>query len=148
MRTGILITATSMATSVFIRMLIWLITGNDSDLITNFIIAALVPFIIAPIMSYFFVGVLAQIDEAELRNANLVTELQQALAKAKMLRGLLPICATCKKIRDDAGYWHQVEVYIHDHAEVDFSHGICPGCEQDLQDQIAQMKHQKQIENE
>ncbi|GAB4547249.1 MAG: hypothetical protein Kow0063_41880 [Anaerolineae bacterium] len=49
-----------------------------------------------------------------------------------MLSGLLPICASCKKIRDDEGYWHSVEVYIRDHSEADFSHGICPDCMQKL----------------
>jgi PleD family two-component response regulator len=56
------------------------------------------------------------------------TELQDALAKIKALSGLLPICASCKKIRDDEGYWQQVEVYIKDHSEADFSHGFCPDC--------------------
>ena len=46
----------------------------------------------------------------------------------KTLRGLLPICAHCKKIRDDKGYWNQIEKYIHDHSEADFTHGICPEC--------------------
>jgi hypothetical protein len=46
----------------------------------------------------------------------------------KRLSGLLPICASCKKIRDDQGYWHQVETFLQDHAGVDFSHGICPDC--------------------
>lgn len=50
----------------------------------------------------------------------------------KRLQGFLPICANCKKIRDDAGYWHQVEVYIEAHAEVEFSHGICPECQEKL----------------
>ncbi|MCB0165139.1 MAG: hypothetical protein KDI79_12985 [Anaerolineae bacterium] len=53
-------------------------------------------------------------------------ELQEALAKVKLLSGLLPICMNCKQICDDEGYWQQVEVYIRDHSEVDFSHGICP----------------------
>jgi hypothetical protein len=66
----------------------------------------------------------------ELRRLN--AELQAALAKVKVLSGLLPICASCKKIRDDQGYWHQVEVYIRDHSEVEFSHGICPSCAQKL----------------
>jgi hypothetical protein len=44
------------------------------------------------------------------------------------LTGFLPICASCKKIRDDKGYWEQVEVYIRDHSEAEFSHGICPEC--------------------
>ena len=58
----------------------------------------------------------------------LITDLQKALAKIKTLRGLLPICASCKKIRDDKGYWNQVEVYIKEHSDAEFSHGICPEC--------------------
>jgi len=58
----------------------------------------------------------------------LITDLQTALAKVKQLSGFLPICASCKKIRDDKGYWSQVEEYIRDHSEVEFSHGICPDC--------------------
>ena len=55
-------------------------------------------------------------------------KLQDALAKVKILSGLLPICANCKKIRDDKGYWNQIEAYIRDHSEADFSHSICPEC--------------------
>lgn len=66
--------------------------------------------------------------QAEAEQARLVVELQAALASIKTLRGLIPICASCKKIRDDHGYWTQVEVYIRDHSEAEFSHGICPGC--------------------
>jgi tetratricopeptide (TPR) repeat protein len=55
-------------------------------------------------------------------------ELQQALANVQTLNGLLPICASCKMIRDDHGYWHQVEQYIKEHSLADFSHGICPEC--------------------
>jgi hypothetical protein len=54
--------------------------------------------------------------------------LQKTLAKVKKLSGLLPICAHCKKIRDDKGYWNQIEAYIRDHSEADFSHCICPEC--------------------
>lgn len=54
--------------------------------------------------------------------------LEAALQQVKTLQGLLPICAACKKIRDDAGYWHQVESYISRHAAVEFSHSICPDC--------------------
>jgi PAS domain S-box-containing protein len=57
-----------------------------------------------------------------------IAELQEALAKVKALKGLLPICAWCKKIRDDQGYWQQIEAYIRAHSEADFSHGICPEC--------------------
>jgi PAS domain S-box-containing protein len=66
-------------------------------------------------------------DMEEERN-RLITELQESLSKVKKLSGLLPICASCKKIRDDKGYWQQIETYIHTHSEADFSHGICPEC--------------------
>ncbi len=61
-----------------------------------------------------------------------IVALQQALAKVKMLSGLLPICCSCKKIRDDQGYWQQIEAYIHEHSEAEFSHGICPECSRKL----------------
>ena len=62
----------------------------------------------------------------------LVGELEAALASVKRLRGLLPICASCKKIRDDRGYWRRLEVFFEEHAEVEFSHSICPDCESRL----------------
>ncbi|MCK5688963.1 hypothetical protein KAI87_06825, partial [Myxococcota bacterium] len=55
-------------------------------------------------------------------------QLEASLAEIKHLGGLLPICSHCKMIRDDKGYWNQVEVYISKHTEADFSHGICPTC--------------------
>jgi hypothetical protein len=58
----------------------------------------------------------------------LITELQAALANIKVLRGLLPICSHCKKIRGEEGAWHVVEVFVRDHSEADFSHSICPEC--------------------
>jgi PAS domain S-box-containing protein len=62
----------------------------------------------------------------------LIRELQEALARVNQLSGLLPICASCKKIRDDNGHWKKVETYIREHSEADFSHGICPECEEKL----------------
>ncbi|HPG39837.1 MAG TPA: histidine kinase N-terminal 7TM domain-containing protein [bacterium] len=64
----------------------------------------------------------------ELEREKLITELQDALAQVKNLSGLLPICANCKKIRDDQGNWHSVESYVTKHSEAKFSHGICPDC--------------------
>jgi hypothetical protein len=55
-------------------------------------------------------------------------KLQKVLSKIKQLKGIIPICSSCKKIRDDKGFWHQVEVYFCDHTEAEFSHGICPHC--------------------
>ncbi|MFZ4439301.1 MAG: response regulator transcription factor [Syntrophales bacterium] len=57
-----------------------------------------------------------------------IEELREALDQIKTLRGIIPICASCKKIRDDQGYWNQVEVYVREHTEAKFSHGICPDC--------------------
>ena len=58
----------------------------------------------------------------------LVVNLQEAIKEIKMLSGLLPICSYCKKVRDDKGYWNQIEAYIEEHSDVDFSHSICPEC--------------------
>ena len=57
-----------------------------------------------------------------------VQELSQALEQIRTLRGIVPICSNCKKIRDDEGFWQQLEVYVRDHTEAEFSHGICPKC--------------------
>jgi hypothetical protein len=70
--------------------------------------------------------------QVEKERENLITKLQDALAKIKTLRGLLPICSSCKKIRDDKGYWNQIESYISDHSEAEFTHGICPKCAKKL----------------
>jgi hypothetical protein len=71
---------------------------------------------------------IAEREKTEKELAKLVGELKEALAKVKTLTGLLPICSSCKKIRDDKGYWTQVEVYVRDHSEADFTHSICPDC--------------------
>jgi PAS domain S-box-containing protein len=66
--------------------------------------------------------------QTEAERDQLIRDLQSALANVKSLSGLLPICAGCKKIRDDKGYWDQVESYIQKHSEAKFSHGLCPDC--------------------
>jgi PAS domain S-box-containing protein len=66
--------------------------------------------------------------KAEEEREKLIHELQDALGKIKTLSGLLPICSWCKKIRDDEGYWNQIETYIGDHSEAEFTHSICPEC--------------------
>lgn len=62
----------------------------------------------------------------------LISDLQDALSEIKTLRGILPICVKCKNIRDDHGYWKQIEEYIQNHTDAMFSHGICPKCEDKL----------------
>lgn len=58
----------------------------------------------------------------------LTIKLRDTLEQVKILRGFIPICASCKKIRDDQGFWQQLESYIRDHSEAEFTHGICPAC--------------------
>ncbi len=65
---------------------------------------------------------------AEAERDKLIRELQKALSEVKTLRGFLPICSICKNVRDDQGYWSQIESYIRNHSEAEFSHGICPEC--------------------
>lgn len=67
-------------------------------------------------------------QQLEIKVQERTIELQKALAEVKTLRGILPICAHCKKIRNDEGYYEQIELYIHKHSGVDFSHTICPAC--------------------
>lgn len=69
---------------------------------------------------------------AEIERDRVIHELQTALSEVKTLRGLIPICATCKKIRDDKGYWKQIESYIREHSDAEFSHSICPHCAKKL----------------
>ena len=70
--------------------------------------------------------------QAEKEKDRLILDLQKALGEIKTLSGLFPICSNCKKIRDDKGYWNQIETYIRDHSDADFSHSICPDCAKEL----------------
>ncbi len=92
------------------------VLGEDGDLIS----------------AVHIISDITALTRAEEQQKNLISELQNALAKVKTLSGFLPICASCKKIRDDKGYWNQIETYIRDHSEADFSHGICPECAKNL----------------
>jgi len=70
--------------------------------------------------------------QTEKEKGKLILDLQEALVTIKTLHGILPICASCKKIRDDKGYWTQIESYIREHSTAEFSHGICPDCAKKL----------------
>jgi PAS domain S-box-containing protein len=76
----------------------------------------------------FFVRDITERKRAEEEREKLIRELQQAISEVKTLSGLLPICAACKRVRDDGGYWNQIETYIRGHSGVQFSHGLCPEC--------------------
>jgi PAS domain S-box-containing protein len=78
-----------------------------------------------------FYGIARDISERRKKDAellDLIAKLRMAAEEIKTLRGIVPICSNCKKIRDDKGYWEQVEGYVAKHTEAKFSHGICPDC--------------------
>ena len=76
----------------------------------------------------------------EKEREKIIDRLQEALSKVKLLSGIIPICASCKKIRDDKGYWNQVESYIREHSNAEFSHGICPDCAHELYPELFKNK--------
>jgi PAS domain S-box-containing protein len=90
-------------------------------------------------------GIIEDITEhkqMEEEREKLIQALQEALNNIKTLSGLLPICASCKKVRDDQGYWTQIEAYVSDHSEAEFSHGLCPDCAKKYYDELAKLKSQ------
>ena len=78
--------------------------------------------------------------EKEIEQQRLILKLQEALAEIKTLKGFIPICASCKKIRDDEGYWDQLEAYISKHTDAVFSHGLCPDCAEMFRAEIKGLK--------
>jgi len=94
-------------------------------------------------IEFAIVAVARDISEkkkAEQERERLIDKLKDALAKVKTLSGFLPICSSCKKIRDDQGYWNQIEQYIKEHSEADFSHSICPDCARKLYPELYRNK--------
>ena len=83
---------------------------------------------------------MARRHRAELEREKLIGELRQTLAQVKTLSGLIPICAWCKSVRNDQGYWQTVEQYVHSHSDANFSHSICPSCREKFKDEIAKMR--------
>ena len=81
--------------------------------------------------------------DKEKQQEKLIAKLQEALAEIKTLKGFIPICASCKKIRDDEGYWNQLEAYISKHTDAVFSHGICPECAEKFRTEIRNHGKQK-----
>ena len=92
------------------------------------LISVIVPSLSAPGPVILLSNIILKLDKAEenLHAKNL--KLENALEEVKELSGLLPICAGCKKIRDDKGYWNQIETYIEKHSKAEFSHGLCEAC--------------------
>ncbi len=89
----------------------------------------------------------ARIVELQEALAVRVSELEEALSRVKLLQGLLPICAYCKRVRNDDDYWQQVESYVSEHSEARFSHGICPECfDQNVKPQLSEL-HRRRSNN-
>ena len=84
-----------------------------------------------------------QQDEEE--REKLFLELKESLAHVKTLSGMLPICASCKKIRDDKGYWKRVESYVSEHTDAVFSHGLCPDCAKKAYEELEKLKKAKKL---
>jgi len=82
---------------------------------------------------------MARRRRVEIEREKLIGELQQSLAQVKTLSGLIPICAWCKSVRNDQGYWQTVEQYVHSHSDASFSHSICPSCREKFKDEIAKI---------
>jgi ABC-type amino acid transport substrate-binding protein len=85
-------------------------------------------------------------EEAEKEREQVIDELKSALDNVKQLKGLLPICSACKKIRDDQGYWQQVEEYVTEHSEAEFSHSICPQCMEKIYPEAFELMRQRKKE--
>jgi hypothetical protein len=81
--------------------------------------------------------VVGELEKRDREKEILIHDLQETMKEIRILQGILPICVNCKKIRNDAGYWEQVEKYIQDRSEAQFSHGICPECAQQLYPEFA-----------
>jgi YesN/AraC family two-component response regulator len=111
---------------------------NDTDFFLDAIDIGIDQYVLKPVSldllfaairkSQEILGLERVIKFKDAEQKRLIKELQQALASIKTLSGLIPICASCKKIRDDQGYWNQLEAYISEHSDAEFSHGICPEC--------------------
>ena len=104
-----------------------------SEIRRPFIKAALISAIIGIAVIGFGVALFFKITNPLIAKLHkTIEELNKTSEEVKILSGFLPICASCKKVRDDKGYWNQIESYIRDHSEADFTHGICPDCAKDM----------------
>jgi len=122
----LLITILAMFLSLCLTLTSFYISGHKESLAFVACMSLLIPAVLVPLLSFSFFTLLVRFENSEVEREKLITNLQETLQKVKKLKGLLPICASCKKIRDDAGYWHQVEDYVHQHSDIVFSHGLCP----------------------
>jgi ABC-type multidrug transport system fused ATPase/permease subunit len=108
---------------------------NPDELWMRFVIV-----VIVLLFGYISQRMANKITNAYKKEREITEKLEGSLQEIKVLRGILPICASCKKIRDDHGYWRQIENYIRKHSEAEFSHSLCPVCEKRLYPELADTK--------
>lgn len=99
-------------------------------------------FILMTFLSFgvFASRIISKLQKSERVKEEIIRELKNAQEEIKVLKGYLPICASCKKIRDDNGYWHELEQYITDHSDAHFSHGLCPECLKKSYEDLGKLK--------
>lgn len=125
------IEAASIVRSKYKIPVVYLTSYTDEDFLTRAKITAPFGYILKPFNArelHTTIEMAIYKHRSDAEREKLISELQEALAQVRTLRGCLPICATCKKIRDDKGYWTRIEQYIIEHTDADFTHGICPDC--------------------
>ena len=131
----LLVAASMFITEVMITFLFSLfplMTPAQEGILDSFL---LLTFMVPLLYVFFYRPFLLDIKErkkAEMEKEATIVELKKAMDEIVILKGLIPICANCKKVRDDAGYWQHIEVYIRERSEAEFSHGICPDCAKEL----------------
>lgn len=115
-----------------------------------------VPLSVFVLYNFFLISILLifgflsyYIEYISRKNFVVNSQLHTSLSQVKKLSGLLPICSSCKKVRDDKGYWEQIETYLKEHSEVAFTHGICPDCMEELYPGMNEkIKHRKSLSSE
>ncbi len=111
-------------------LILWIVDGYVE--ILAFYLSFFLSFVLTTFLIYNFGKLLLELDKTGNILKKNKKKLEMALSEVKSLGELIPICANCKKIRDDKGYWNQIEQYISEHTDSHFSHGICPDCMREL----------------
>ena len=98
------------------------------------------------VFSYIIAHIITKLSKSEFEKQQTIEELKKTQKELKILHGIISICASCNKIRNDQGNWQQLETYIHQHSEAVFSHGICPDCMEDLYPDFVKEGMRKNLE--
>ncbi len=116
---------------------------SPENMFPSLAMAAAFPMLLAPPITWMLSVLVKHVVEAEGQQRQLAEDLAASLREIKLLRGLLPVCASCKNVRNDAGEWFGLDRYIEEHSEMKISHGICPDCVRTLYPDIADRLEQR-----